>query len=83
MAEVLREALSSARSRRDTRRIELGLEPEKEEQAKKAQLTIVQPQQTEEKDGSLAWMLMVMVAWDRSRQQMRLQAQPLQGFSAL
>ena len=83
MAEVLREALSSARSRRDTRRIELGLEPEKEEQAKKAQLTIVQPQQTEEKDGSLAWMLMVMVAWDRSRQQMRLQPQPLQGFSAL
>lgn len=67
MALVLREALGSARSRRDTRRIELGLEPEQDEQkAKKAALVPVQEQPVDAKSDAMAWMVLVVLAWDRS-----------------
>lgn len=69
MAQVLREALGSARSRRDTRRIELGLEPEKDEEdkAKKARAIPSQEKPVVVTEDSWAWMLLVLLAWEQRK----------------
>lgn len=86
MAEVLREALGSARSRRDTRRIEMGLEPEKEEKEGKAKPALTafpaQQQPVAADDGLMPWAVLVMLAWDQSQKRQR-DAQRLLSQNAL
>lgn len=78
MAGVLREALESARCRKATRRIELGIEDEEAEKAKKPAVAAIVTAPTPDKahDGTgLGWALLALLALDQHRLHMAQQQQ--------